>query len=100
MSQRPMTYYAVTRERRENWNARFSMRQQEKWDEHATFMNALIDDGFVVLGGPLGNGEDDPADHQCRKRAGNCCPTRRRSLDIYGVVAHRKGRALGDPPWC
>jgi uncharacterized protein YciI len=33
------------------------MRQQEKWDEHAAFMNALADEGFVVLGGPLGDGE-------------------------------------------
>ena len=56
MSKRSMTYYVVTRERRENWDARLSMRQQEQWDEHAAFMNALVDDGFVVLGGPLGDG--------------------------------------------
>jgi uncharacterized protein len=23
------------------------------WDEHAGFMDALVDDGFIVLGGPL-----------------------------------------------
>ena len=57
MSKRSVTYYAVTRERGENWDARLSMRQQEKWDEHAVFMNALVDDGFVVLGGPLDDGE-------------------------------------------
>jgi uncharacterized protein YciI len=34
------------------------MRQQDAWAEHASFMNTLEDDGFVVLGGPLGaNGE-------------------------------------------
>jgi uncharacterized protein YciI len=32
------------------------MREQERWDEHAEFMNELADDGFVVLGGPLGDG--------------------------------------------
>jgi uncharacterized protein len=57
VSQQAITYYAVTRERGENWDARLSMRQQEKWDEHATFMDALADNGFVVLGGPLGDGE-------------------------------------------
>jgi uncharacterized protein YciI len=57
MPQRSVTYYAVTRERGENWDARLSMRQQEKWDEHAVFMNALVDHGFVVLGGPLDDGE-------------------------------------------
>ena len=57
MSQRPVTYYAVIRERGENWDARLPMRQQEKWDEHVEFMDALADEGFVVLGGPLGDGE-------------------------------------------
>jgi uncharacterized protein YciI len=32
------------------------MPEQEKWAEHAAFMNALAEDGFVVLGGPLGDG--------------------------------------------
>jgi uncharacterized protein YciI len=32
-------------------------REQEGWDEHAAFMDALVDDGLVVLGGPLGDGE-------------------------------------------
>ena len=32
-------------------------REQEQWDAHAAFMDALVDDGFVVLGGPLGDGE-------------------------------------------
>ena len=57
MSQRPLTYYAITRERGENWDVRLPMRQQAKWDEHATFMDALADEGFIMLGGPLGDGE-------------------------------------------
>jgi hypothetical protein len=47
-----MTYFAVTRTLGESWDPSRSMREQEKWDEHAAFMNALADDGFVVLGGP------------------------------------------------
>ena len=57
MSGRSVTYYAVTRERGENWDAGLSMRQQEQWNEHAAFMDTLADEGFVVLGGPLGDGE-------------------------------------------
>ena len=34
------------------------MRRQDRFNEHAAFMDALTDDGFVVAGGPLG-GEDD-----------------------------------------
>jgi uncharacterized protein YciI len=29
------------------------MREQDGWDEHARFMDSLVDDGFIVLGGPL-----------------------------------------------
>ena len=29
------------------------MREQDDWDEHAKFMEDLVDTGFLVLGGPL-----------------------------------------------
>lgn len=32
------------------------MREQALWAEHAKFMDALTAEGFVVLGGPLGEG--------------------------------------------
>jgi uncharacterized protein YciI len=34
------------------------MREQEQWKEHAAFMNALVDDGVVLMGGPLGGGRE------------------------------------------
>lgn len=34
------------------------MNSQEEWSEHATFMNRLAADGFVVLGGPVGETGD------------------------------------------
>ena len=51
-----MTYYAVIREPGASWDASRTLREQEKWDEHAGFMDALVDDGFVLLGGPLEGG--------------------------------------------
>ena len=33
------------------------MIEQFHWSEHARFMNRLAAQGFVVLGGPLGDGE-------------------------------------------
>jgi uncharacterized protein YciI len=57
MSQRPVVYYAVTLEWGEGRDARRSMREQEKWDEHAACMDALVDDGFIILGGPLDDAE-------------------------------------------
>jgi uncharacterized protein YciI len=49
-------YFAVTRERGPNWNGSRSLREQEGWDEHAEFMDRLADEGFILHGGPLGDG--------------------------------------------
>lgn len=32
------------------------MREQQAWSEHAAFMNGLAESGFIVRGGPLGDG--------------------------------------------
>jgi len=53
-----VTYFAVRRIRGPAWNASLPMRAQAQWGEHAAFMNALAAEGFVVLGGPLGTGEE------------------------------------------
>jgi uncharacterized protein YciI len=51
-----MSYFVVIREARPAWAPASSTREQDHWTEHAAFMEALVDDGFVVLGGPLGDG--------------------------------------------
>ena len=51
-----MNYLAVTREHGPAWDRSRQMREQDKWSEHAAFMEALVDDGFIVLGGPIGDG--------------------------------------------
>jgi hypothetical protein len=33
------------------------MRDQERWNDHASFMDGVADECFVVLGGPLGEGD-------------------------------------------
>jgi len=34
------------------------MREQRRWKEHADFMEALVAEGLVVLGGLIGSGGD------------------------------------------
>jgi hypothetical protein len=34
------------------WDASKPMEEQSDWPAHASFMDALVDDGFIVLGGP------------------------------------------------
>jgi hypothetical protein len=48
--------FAVTRVRVKAWDLTKSMRSQKQWNEHATFMDELADNRFVVLGGPLDDG--------------------------------------------
>jgi len=35
------------------WDSSLRLEQQSEWAAHATYMDALVDDGFIVLGGPL-----------------------------------------------
>jgi uncharacterized protein YciI len=35
------------------WDASKPLEKQSGWDEHARFMDGLVDDGVIVLGGPL-----------------------------------------------
>jgi hypothetical protein len=35
------------------WQAGRPLEEQSGWPEHAAFMDGLVDDGFIVLGGPL-----------------------------------------------
>jgi uncharacterized protein YciI len=37
------------------WEPSLPLEQQSEFAAHATFMDALVDDGFIVLGGPLGD---------------------------------------------
>ncbi len=38
------------------WDSSRPLREQAEWDEHARFMDALFDEGFLVMAGPLGDG--------------------------------------------
>ena len=46
--------FLVRVERGGPWDWSKNMREQELWAEHARFMNGLVDDGLILLGGPLG----------------------------------------------
>ena len=35
------------------WDPSRRLEEQSGWDAHAAFMDGLVDDGFIALGGPL-----------------------------------------------
>jgi uncharacterized protein YciI len=46
-------YFAVAMVHGPAFDESRGVREQEGWDEHAAFMDALVEEGLVVLGGPL-----------------------------------------------
>jgi uncharacterized protein YciI len=52
-----MAYFALTLVHGPRWDASRHIREQHAWDEHAAFMDGLVDDGFILLGGPIGDGQ-------------------------------------------
>jgi uncharacterized protein YciI len=45
--------FAVTLERGGPWDWSRGLREQDGFVAHADFMDALVEDGFILLGGPL-----------------------------------------------
>ena len=86
-----MPRFAVTREHGEAWDDSRTLREQDQWDEHAAFMNALVAEGFIVLGGPIGDGRRvllivDAADEE--EIAG------RLAEDVWTVSGHLRTTAI------
>jgi uncharacterized protein YciI len=52
------TLFAVVRTKGDAWDKAKPMRSQREWTEHAAFMDGLAVQGFIVLGGPLGDTGD------------------------------------------
>jgi len=50
-------YFVMLRRSGPEWAAGLPLEQQSGWEAHAVYMDALVNDGFIVLGGPLGDEE-------------------------------------------
>jgi uncharacterized protein YciI len=47
------TFHVVILRSGPQWDAARPLEGQSGWAEHASFMDGLVDAGFIVLGGPL-----------------------------------------------
>ena len=54
-------YYLVERAKGPAWDHSRGRREQDGWDAHAAFMDALAEEGVVLLGGPMGEGDGENA---------------------------------------
>jgi uncharacterized protein len=75
-------YYLVVRGKGPSWDHTRARREQAGWNEHAAFMDGLADEGFVVLGGPVGEGDGED------------------TLQVVDAESEDAVRArLGEDPW-
>ena len=86
-------FFAVRLQRGGPWDWARDLRGQDGWEEHATFMDSLVDEGFVVLGGPLeGDREilhviDAPSEEAVRRRLAEDNWARNGMLAVVSVEA-------------
>lgn len=52
-----MANFALTLVHGPRWDDSVGTREQAGWDEHAAFMDGLVADGIILLGGPVGEGQ-------------------------------------------
>jgi uncharacterized protein YciI len=50
-------FLVVVRRSGPQWDASHPLEEQSDWPAHASFMDALVAAGFIVLGGPLADGD-------------------------------------------
>lgn len=50
-----MANFAVTLVRGQAWDESVAIREQQGWDAHAAFMDGLVETGFILFGGPVGD---------------------------------------------
>ena len=79
-----MSLFAVTREAGPGWTDGKGAFEQPALNDHAAFMNALADEGFVLFAGPLAGSEHDRIRVLLIADAGS-------EADIH--------RRLADDPW-
>ena len=91
------TYFAVRRAPGSGWEAGRPLRSQPLWAEHAEFMNGLLNEKLIIIGGPIGVSHDAllifRADNEGHDQ-GSTCPG---SLDATGDTCDSEYRGMDDP---
>jgi uncharacterized protein YciI len=83
--------FALTLVHGPGWDDARGIREQREWPEHAAFMDGLVADGFILLGGPVGDGQqtlhvvDAHDDDEVRRRLAEDPWARTGLLDVGSI---------------
>jgi hypothetical protein len=72
-----MAMFVVTTSNGPAWDQSVDRSEQRGWDAHARFMDGLVEEGVVVLGGPIGDGDRAML---VLEAASSCCARARRAV--------------------
>jgi uncharacterized protein YciI len=75
--------FAVVTQKGSNWLHDRGIREQPAWDEHAKFFDRLVEQGIVILGGPISSRSDDEV----------------ALLAVEAADEHELRRIFGGDPW-
>lgn len=50
-----MAHFALTLVHGPSWDDSLGIREQAGWTQHAAFMDGLVADGLILVGGPVGD---------------------------------------------
>jgi uncharacterized protein len=54
-----MAFFAVTTAKGARWEPTRGIREQDAWDQHAAFFDRLVEQGVVILGGPIASSSEE-----------------------------------------
>ncbi len=54
---RGVAYFLCTLVHGPSWDDARGIREQDGWEDHAAFMDRLVEEGLIIIGGPVGTGE-------------------------------------------
>jgi hypothetical protein len=54
---RGVAYFLCTLVHGPSWDDARGIREQDGWEDHAAFMDRLVEEGLIIVGGPVGKGE-------------------------------------------
>ena len=52
-----VAYFLCTLVHGPSWDDTRGIREQDGWEDHAAFMDRLVEAGLIIVGGPVGTGE-------------------------------------------
>lgn len=90
--------FVVIREQGRGWDPSQAMRQQSHWLDHVAFVNGIVDQGSMLLGGPLSEFDRnvepvDPTDAVGPSR------TYRALIVLEADTEEELTKLLDDDPW-